>query len=137
MARSSAVAPSSSVGGGSFSGGGGSRALMDSVRRAASSAVSSATGTSVGGLFSSSITPGASGKVQQWNGVVTLVLIDGRNLIACDDDGFSDPYVKFRLGSEKYKSKVSVTCHFIRSSSSSSSWSDLIGDVMSSAATVG
>ena len=46
-------------------------------------------------------------KTQIWNSVVTIVLVDGRNLLAMDDNGYSDPYVKFRLGNEKYKSKVS------------------------------
>ena len=45
-------------------------------------------------------------KMQIWSGVVTIVLVEGSNLMAMDDNGFSDPYVKFRLGQEKYKSKV-------------------------------
>lgn len=43
---------------------------------------------------------------QQWSAVVTIVLVEGKNLMAMDDNGFSDPYVKFRLGNERYKSKV-------------------------------
>ncbi|KAL0278274.1 UNVERIFIED_CONTAM: hypothetical protein PYX00_000131 [Menopon gallinae] len=45
-------------------------------------------------------------KSQIWSSVVTIVLVEGKNLQAMDIDGFSDPYVKFRLGNEKYKSKV-------------------------------
>ena len=47
-------------------------------------------------------------KTQIWSSVVTVVLVEGHNLLAMDDNGFSDPYVKFRLGNEKYKSKVST-----------------------------
>lgn len=36
-------------------------------------------------------------KSQIWSSVVTLVLVEGKNLLACDaDTGTSDPYVKFR-----------------------------------------
>ncbi|XP_050310849.1 multiple C2 and transmembrane domain-containing protein isoform X4 [Anthonomus grandis grandis] len=46
-------------------------------------------------------------KSQIWSSVVTIVLIEGRNLLACDPEtGTSDPYVKFRLGNEKYKSRT-------------------------------
>ncbi|XP_071053382.1 multiple C2 and transmembrane domain-containing protein isoform X3 [Onthophagus taurus] len=46
-------------------------------------------------------------KSQIWSSVVTIVLIEGKNLLACDPEtGTSDPYVKFRLGNEKYKSRV-------------------------------
>ncbi|XP_023313977.1 multiple C2 and transmembrane domain-containing protein isoform X2 [Trichogramma pretiosum] len=45
-------------------------------------------------------------KSQIWSSVVTIVLIQAKNLIPMDIDGTSDPYVKFRLGVEKYKSKV-------------------------------
>ncbi|KAG8222833.1 hypothetical protein J437_LFUL010349 [Ladona fulva] len=45
-------------------------------------------------------------KSQIWSSVVTIVLIEGKNLVAMDMDGLSDPYVKFRLGNEKYKSKT-------------------------------
>lgn len=45
-------------------------------------------------------------KSQIWSSVVTIVLVEGRNLLPMDIDGFSDPYAKFRLGNEKYKSKV-------------------------------
>ena len=46
-------------------------------------------------------------KTQMWSSVVTIVLVEGKHLLAMDDNGLSDPYVKFRLGNEKYKSKVS------------------------------
>ncbi|KAL8606470.1 hypothetical protein ACOMHN_015559 [Nucella lapillus] len=45
-------------------------------------------------------------KLQMWTGVVTIVLVDGKDLVPMDDNGLSDPYVKFRLGNEKYRSKV-------------------------------
>ena len=50
-------------------------------------------------------------KTQVWSNVVTIVLVEARNLVArdsCDDVIKTDPYVKFKLGAEKYKSKVRI-----------------------------
>lgn len=48
-------------------------------------------------------------KAGVWSSVLTVVLVDGEGLSPMDDNGSSDPYVKFKLGPEKYKSKVSVS----------------------------
>uniref|UniRef100_A0A665W3W1 Multiple C2 and transmembrane domain-containing protein 1-like n=1 Tax=Echeneis naucrates TaxID=173247 RepID=A0A665W3W1_ECHNA len=45
-------------------------------------------------------------KSQLWRGIVSIALIEGRNLIPMDPNGLSDPYAKFRLGPQKYKSKT-------------------------------
>ncbi|XP_046822719.1 multiple C2 and transmembrane domain-containing protein isoform X5 [Vespa crabro] len=45
-------------------------------------------------------------KSQIWSSVVTIVLVEAKSLLPMDIEGLSDPYVKFRLGTEKYKSKV-------------------------------
>ncbi|XP_069158237.1 multiple C2 and transmembrane domain-containing protein isoform X3 [Procambarus clarkii] len=47
-------------------------------------------------------------KSQIWSSVITIVLVEGKNLLPMDPDGTSDPYVKFRLGNEKYKSKIEL-----------------------------
>jgi len=47
-------------------------------------------------------------KTQLWSSVVSILLIDGNELLSMDDNGFSDPYVKFKLGNERYKSRVGV-----------------------------
>ncbi|XP_022662645.1 multiple C2 and transmembrane domain-containing protein 1-like isoform X3 [Varroa destructor] len=44
-------------------------------------------------------------KIQIWDSVVNVVLVEGRKLLPMDENGLSDPFVKFRLGNEKYKSK--------------------------------
>ncbi|KAK2118113.1 Multiple C2 and transmembrane domain-containing protein 1 [Saguinus oedipus] len=44
-------------------------------------------------------------KSHLWRGIVSITLIEGRDLKAMDSNGLSDPYVKFRLGHQKYKSK--------------------------------
>ncbi|XP_075537783.1 multiple C2 and transmembrane domain-containing protein 1-like isoform X1 [Dermacentor variabilis] len=58
-----------------------------------------------GGGDASSASASKKQKVQLWDSVINVVLVEGRNLLAMDDNGFSDPYVRFRLGTEKYKSK--------------------------------
>eukprot|EP00731_Ephydatia_muelleri_P035090 Em0096g9a len=38
--------------------------------------------------------------------ILTVTLLNGEDLPSMDDNGLSDPYCKFRLGSQRYKSKV-------------------------------
>nr|XP_057913406.1 multiple C2 and transmembrane domain-containing protein 1-like isoform X3 [Doryrhamphus excisus] len=45
-------------------------------------------------------------KSQLWRGLVSIALIEGRDLVPMDPNGLSDPYVKFRLGQQKYRSKT-------------------------------
>ncbi|EEB15778.1 conserved hypothetical protein [Pediculus humanus corporis] len=45
-------------------------------------------------------------KSQIWSSVVTIVLVEGKKLQKVDVDDYCDVFVKFRLGSEKYKSKI-------------------------------
>uniref|UniRef100_A0A1B0DNA4 C2 domain-containing protein n=1 Tax=Phlebotomus papatasi TaxID=29031 RepID=A0A1B0DNA4_PHLPP len=42
-----------------------------------------------------------------WSSVVTIVLVEARGLPPDPEGSLSEPYVKFRLGNEKYKSKCS------------------------------
>lgn len=46
-------------------------------------------------------------KSQIWSSVVTIVLIEARNLPSDTENNVVEPYVRFRLGNEKYKSKTS------------------------------
>ncbi|CAL1568047.1 unnamed protein product [Knipowitschia caucasica] len=45
-------------------------------------------------------------KSQLWRGIVSITLIEGRNLTPMDPNGLSDPYARFRLGHQKYRSKT-------------------------------
>ncbi|XP_061886757.1 multiple C2 and transmembrane domain-containing protein 1-like isoform X2 [Entelurus aequoreus] len=45
-------------------------------------------------------------KSQLWRGIVSIALIEGRDLVPMDPNGLSDPFVKFRLGQQKYRSKT-------------------------------
>jgi len=48
-----------------------------------------------------------SGNVSEWDYTVRIVLVEGIDLLSMDDNGLSDPYIRFKLQNEKYKSKVS------------------------------
>ncbi|XP_067263131.1 multiple C2 and transmembrane domain-containing protein 1 isoform X4 [Chanodichthys erythropterus] len=45
-------------------------------------------------------------KSQLWRGIVSISLIEAHDLQPMDANGLSDPYVKFRMGHQKYKSKT-------------------------------
>ncbi|XP_059406130.1 multiple C2 and transmembrane domain-containing protein 1-like isoform X4 [Carassius carassius] len=45
-------------------------------------------------------------KAQLWRGIVSISLIEARDLQPMDANGLSDPYVKFRMGHQKYRSKT-------------------------------
>lgn len=59
-------------------------------------------------------------KAQLWRGIVSISLIEGCGLQPMDANGLSDPYVKFRMGHQKYKSKVPRPGSWLLSSSSAS-----------------
>lgn len=44
----------------------------------------------------------------EWDYIVRIVLVEGVGLLSMDDNGLSDPYVRFKLQNEKYKSKVCI-----------------------------
>lgn len=46
-------------------------------------------------------------KSQIWSAVVTIVLVEARNLPNDTENNVCEPYIRFRLGNEKYKSKTS------------------------------
>ncbi len=47
-------------------------------------------------------------KSQLWTGVYTITLVEGRGLLL---DGQGDVFVRFKLGEQKYKSKVFTEKH--------------------------
>lgn len=52
-------------------------------------------------------------KSQIWSSVVTIVLIETKGLPPDLEGGIDEPFVKFRLGNEKYKSKVSYRAKWL------------------------
>ncbi|KNC51806.1 ADP-ribosylation factor GTPase-activating protein [Thecamonas trahens ATCC 50062] len=44
--------------------------------------------------------------MQEYIGTVAVELLEGKDLVACDVSGKSDPYVKFSLGAQQLKSKI-------------------------------
>ncbi|KAJ6643284.1 Multiple C2 and transmembrane domain-containing protein [Pseudolycoriella hygida] len=46
-------------------------------------------------------------KSQIWSSVVTIVLVEAKNLPVDNENNINEHYVRFRLGNEKYKSKTS------------------------------
>uniref|UniRef100_A0A7M5X2R3 C2 domain-containing protein n=1 Tax=Clytia hemisphaerica TaxID=252671 RepID=A0A7M5X2R3_9CNID len=47
-----------------------------------------------------------SSRSQIWDSLLSVILVKGTNLRPMDHTGKSDPYVRFKLGNDKYKSKV-------------------------------
>ncbi|XP_050073735.1 multiple C2 and transmembrane domain-containing protein isoform X3 [Anopheles maculipalpis] len=52
-------------------------------------------------------------KSQIWSSVVTIVLIEAKGLPPDAENGLNDIYVRFRLGNEKYKSKVAYRARWL------------------------
>lgn len=52
-------------------------------------------------------------KSQIWSSVVTIVLIEAKGLPKDLEGGTDEPFVKFRLGNEKYKSKISYRAKWL------------------------
>ena len=52
-------------------------------------------------------------KSQIWSSVVTIVLVEAKGLPPDLEGGIDEPFVKFRLGNEKYKSKVSYRAKWL------------------------
>jgi len=40
-----------------------------------------------------------------WSGVVSITIVEGKDLMAMDDNGFSDPYARVFINGEKHKTK--------------------------------
>ena len=45
-------------------------------------------------------------KTQLWDSVVNIVLVEAKDIVFKDDNNSSDIHIRFKLGSEKYKSRV-------------------------------
>ncbi|XP_037910597.1 multiple C2 and transmembrane domain-containing protein isoform X2 [Hermetia illucens] len=53
-------------------------------------------------------------KSQIWSSVVTILLVEGKNMTnEADGSPIYEPYIKFRLGNEKYKSKTSYRARWL------------------------
>ncbi|CAM6031378.1 unnamed protein product, partial [Sphagnum compactum] len=52
-------------------------------------------------------------KSQIWSSVVTIVLVEAKGLPPDLEGGIDEPFVKFRLGNEKYKSKISYRAKWL------------------------
>ncbi|CAF3843589.1 unnamed protein product, partial [Didymodactylos carnosus] len=45
-------------------------------------------------------------KTVAWNKIVEVLLVEGKNLLSMDANGKADPYVRMKLGVERYRSKT-------------------------------